>query len=391
MQIKNSEVKEREWDINLLEQFKTRNLKSLLIKKLKEAKKNARESKADNNYFYYLFYLEQMEIQLLDYEVLTSKNKSDFSELNKNLYLFYVNSLFSNNYVKLLNRRYVNYNQQTEPFLENILSEYKKYPDRHFYSDMTYLCFLIISQKGNRENYYKLKELFFENYSKLADRTKYTISSILLNFFYDVVNEKDNINAERFIYLKLNVEEKFYKTVGHGWLDRYLFMNTVMAGCSLEKFDWVEDFIKSNSSELLENIREQYVNFAYVTLYIKKRNFEKALQHLSKCRKVEKRDKITVKYFEFMIYYELGYHEEMKYLTDTANHFLSKDKVFSPEFKELFRNFVYAINQLMEYKMSESKNKSSLEKIKKFLKNNNVQSKNWFEGRVRKFEIENSK
>lgn len=389
LELKNSELKERETDINLLQQFKTRNLKSLFLKKLKEAKKNAKEEKVDNDYFYYLFLLEQLEVQLLDYELHSGANKNDFSELNKNLYLFYINSLFINNSMKIFNSRAMRYDEETKLHFEDIISAYQKYPDKHFYSEMACICLMIARQCGNRENYYNLKKLFFENYSELTDHIKYTISSVLMNFSYDVLNEKDNLISERFIYLKLQVEEKFYKDIGHGWLDQYLFMNTVITACSLEEFDWVENFIKNNSSELMESIRDQYVNFAHVAFYLKKKNYEKALQHLSKCQKVEKQDKLNLKYYEFVIYYELGYQEEMKYLTDTTNHFLSKDKIFSQDHKESYRNFFYLINKMMEYKISGNKrSKHNLEVIKKFLESNNVYNKKWFRTRIEEFEKE---
>ena len=123
-----------------------------------------------------------------------------------------------------------------------------------------------------------------------------------------------------------------------------------MCACRAGEFRWAEKFIEEHKDELIENIREQYANYAYITLNLRTGKFIEALEYLSKCRNVDGRDKLNIRVFEFNAYYELGHYDELKALADTTNHFLRKDKIFSAEEQNSFKNYVTAITKLMDYK-----------------------------------------
>lgn len=392
IELKRHFSKENEIDVNFLEEFKSRNLKSLFIKKLQEAKKKASSAKFDKNYFYFKYMLEHVEKTFIDYEFQYDiKAIEDFTALNENLSLFYFYSFFYDSYNKFsvnlfspnaLNREYYN----------EILSWYEKSPHKNDFAEMIYLCFKLVYDFENKENYYKLKELFFENSQQMGRAIKYDIVSALLNFCRDNFRRLNNdFIKDEFIYVKHLLEEDLYKESGFGWLDQYLFMTSVITACDAGEFIWAHKFIEKYNDRLLEKIRNQYYNFAHITLNMKQKKYEEALKYLSQCESINEADKMNLRLYQFVIYYEFGYQEEIKYLTDTTNHYLKKSKIHRPFYKSAFKLFMDSVNKLVSYKCEvdeKKKNKHDLFLIKQLIDENKIANPKWILEKITELEKE---
>jgi len=153
-----------------------------------------------------------------------------------------------------------------------------------------------------------------------------------------------------------------------------------MCACRAGEFDWAEKFIEEHNHELIEGVREQYTNYAYITLNLRRGRFEDALHYISKCRNVDDGDKLNIKVFEFNAYYELGYYDELKALADSANHMLRNDKFFSKKEKANYKLYVTAISKLMDYKCgvgNRQKDPGFLPNLIGFINENQMRNKQW--------------
>ncbi len=375
-----------ECDINLLEQYKLRSLKSLFVRKLKESRNNIAKSPVDNLTFYYSYILEYTEMSYIDYEYLLKSKDSDYyAELNKSLTIFYFSNLLYHN-ANNIQLSFNKYAYVDKDFHLKIMKHYEDSSIKDAYPDILYLAYITASEPHNKEGYYKLKNLFFNSYKIYSKGIQYDLAVNLLNFCRNnaVRGNKDFLKDE-FTYIKLMVEEKLYQSTSFGWIDQYLFMSSVACACRAGEFAWAEKFIEEHKHELMESKREQYTNFAYTTLNLRRGRFQDALHYLSKCRNVDDGDKLNIRVFEFNAYYELGYYDEFKALADTTNHFLRKDKIFSKDEHIVFKNYVNTITKLMDYKFNvgnKQKDKGFLPGVLNFILENKMLNKNWLLGKI---------
>lgn len=386
LELENQKAKLIERDINLLQQYKLRALKSLFSKSIRETKKKFSTSLIDNSTFYYGYMLEYTEISFIDYEFLLKSKKTDYySELNRNLSLFFfTNQLYHNhNNIQLAFNKHAYVDMDHH---EKTLKTYEESPFKSKYTDILFNAYKAARDPEDTHSYETVKKLFFENHNSFTRSIQYDIAVCLLNFCRNNASKGNKkFIADEFQYIKLIVEENLYQNTGFGWMDQYLYMNSVMCACRAGEYDWAEKFINEKNHELTENIREQYKNYAYTTLNLRLGKFEEALKYLSKCNNVDDGDKLNIKVFEFNAYYELGYYDELKALADTTLHFLRKDKIFSEAEHNAFRNYITAITKLMDYKFNvagKKKDESFLGSVQDFVNSNRILNSRWLTQKI---------
>lgn len=386
LELENQKTKPIERDINLLQQYKLRALKSLFSKSIRETKKKFSASLIDNSTFYYGYMLEYTEISFIDYEFLLKSKKTDYySELNRNLSLFYItNQLYHNhNNIQLAFNKHANVDMNLH---EKALKTYEETPFKSNYTDILYYAYKAACNLEDTNSYEMVKKLFFENHTSFTRSIQYDIAVCLLNFCRNNASKGNKkFIADEFQYIKLMVEDNLYQNTGFGWMDQYLYMNSVMCACRAGEYDWAEKFIEEKNYELTESIREQYKNYAYTTLNLRRGRFEEALKYLAKCNNVDDGDKLNIRVFEFNAYYELGYYDELKALADTTMHFLRKDKIFSVAEHNAFRNYISAITKLMDYKFNigdKQKDEGFLRSVLDFINNNKTLNSKWLAQKI---------
>jgi hypothetical protein len=368
-------------DLNQLEGYKLKNLKSQFIKKAAETRKKLSVRPLDilSHYYNYMIYCSEMSY--LDYNFLfDSKEKDYHSGVNNSLMLFYcTNQLYHN-----INN--IQYTHNSSALLDKethlrALKLYEDFPLKDPFADILYSSYIAMTTPGDKESYEKLKEVFFENYSKCSKGIQCDLATTMINFCRNSAQiGSAEFVKEEFTYIKLLIEDGLYRSLTVGWMDQYLFVQSVMSACRSGKFDWAEKFIEEHKHELIEEVREQYTNYAYITLNLRRGRFEDALYYISKCRNVDDGDKLNIKVFEFNAYYELGYYDELKALADSANHMLRNDKFFSKSEKANYKLYVTAISRLMDYKCkvgSRYKSPDFLPNLISFINENQMRNKQW--------------
>ena len=368
-------------DLNLLDGYRLKNLKSLFIKKAAETRKKLQARPQDNLSHYYSYMIYCSEMSYLDYDFLFRSGETDYhSGINRSLLLFYItNQLYHNT-------NSIQYAANSSAVIdkdvhENTLKMYEDSPFKDTYTDLLQLSYKALAGDSSKEAYDKLKIVFFENYRNCAKYIQYDLITSIINFCRNNAQiGSAEFVKEEFIYIKLMIEEKIYENSTIGWIDQYLFVQSVMCACRAGEFDWAEKFIEEHNHELIDGVREQYTNYAYITLNLRRGRFEDALHYISKCRNVDDGDKLNIKVFEFNAYYELGYYDELKALADSANHMLRNDKFFSKKEKANYKLYVTAISKLMDYKCgvgNRQKDPGFLPNLIGFINENQMRNKQW--------------
>ncbi len=278
IELENYSLKKTEGDLNILEQFQSRGLYDFFEKKVIESRSDLQKMNNEQEFHYlsYLVGLKEAELRSLKHNIKDLKN-IDFDSLNRNLTLYFYIKFFHTNY----NRYQIAY-MYNIPVMDNnitrVIQSYDEYEFRNYISDTHYLSFKTVYDPLNEDNYFRLSDLYYENFSRYSLKDKYDFTCALINFC------KNNSNTgklyfvnEAYQYTKIIADHDLFAVIDSKYIDRYMFRNTVIAACTAGEFGWCEEFIEKYKHKLQEEIREQSVNFAYTHLNFKSRNFESAI------------------------------------------------------------------------------------------------------------------
>lgn len=365
-------------DLNQLDAFRLKKLNSLFIKKSAESRKNLEAQPLDNQSYYRRYLLNCSEMSLFDYT--SRKFRYHFDEINESLALFYYTNQLYHNTNSIGISFFVSLPIDKEAH-NSVIEMYENSAYKDPYTDILKFSYLAQSGEGSREDYEKLKKVFFENYKKCAKAVQHDLATLMVNFCMQNARKGNTQFAnEESIYIKLIIEDELYKAGTFVRIDQYQFVKYVVAVCEEGRYDRAEKFIEEHNHELPEDVREQYTNYSYISLNQRRGRFEDALHYISKCRNIDPADRLNLKMFEFISYYELGYYDELKALADSTNHMLRTDKYYSPTEKTYNKNYIKVISWLMDHKCkvgSRYKDPDFLPNIISFIKENNMRYKLW--------------
>jgi uracil phosphoribosyltransferase len=114
----------------------------------------------------------------------------------------------------------------------------------------------------------------------------------------------------------------------------------------LSEFEWAQNFINSYKDKLPEDIRENTFNYANAMFEFAAGNFSTSLEILSKISYNDVYHKIKCKCLLAMLYYELGYNDQLLSHIDSFNHFIINDRFLNKERKKYYSNFIRYIKKI---------------------------------------------
>lgn len=122
----------------------------------------------------------------------------------------------------------------------------------------------------------------------------------------------------------------------------------------LRKLEWAEEFIQKTSRELPEKLRDSMTNHSLANLFFLKKEFNKALDYISRVNYDYPQHKIDSKTLTFRIYYELGEYEHAISVLDTTRQYLQKGTELAEIFRTCNLNFVKYAAELLRRKTTGS-------------------------------------
>ena len=227
------------------------------------------------------------------------------------------------------------------------------------------IYFYSISLYHNPENedyFYKLKELLFKHGEELGKASEEGLYIYLQNYCYRKADTGDiKFLNERFYILEKIVKKEL--CIRDGYIVKDFFNSMVIVALELGKLSYADSFIKKYQTFLHIGQSSNVLSFNYACLEFYKKDYERALEYLSKVEYDDFYDKVIVRSLNLMIYYEAGMIEQGISLIDSFNHFLSSNKDVSPYVKDRTKNFIDIINRL--FKIKEGNSKIDIKKLKK--------------------------
>ena len=238
----------------------------------------------------------------------------------------------------------------------------------------------VMLEPGDESHYRNCKKLLLEYRSELSLGYLHKFITGLLNYSNTMLlNGKTSYNKEVFDNISLLVDTGAMLAETDGFVNQYTYVIAVSSACNEGEYEWAEKFITEYKKHLRQEFREQYYEYALVTFYMKKKEPETALEHLSKIRILNLMDKMTVKRYEAMIFYESGYEDQFRSVLDSLTN-LKGNRELSGSAKELLTKFIQFAKRLGSMKFSGKDTGEldfALDSLKREIIAANVINKNW--------------
>ena len=236
------------------------------------------------------------------------------------------------------------------------------------------------------EQEYHFRELI--NYSKRFDAklTPMFKNNVFITMFNHCLNRiykgESEFRKHLFDISKLFANEK--QLMGEQkFINPFLFTGIVRNSAYLKEFRWTEDFIKEFRKHLEPGSNTEVLNYTNAMLEFEKGNFEKSLAYLSGSNPDKLVMKINAKNLQLMLYFELGYNDELISLIDTYKHYLNNNTSIGETQKQRNVRFVNAVSELLKIKLRDDPVSTALF-LKKMEESEYFILKEWIEAKLKK-------
>lgn len=380
IELQNYEKDEKLRGIIVMKEKMNRNLNSSFEKSMKNYKNMLANLKLDFEYFYYEY--SALKLQREFTATMNKTNAEKTVEEEKEiefLTLFYLNECADIYNTLLVNGSIMNKEYNSDN-LELFLTLMEKF--EHGYKEIiesSLLCLKLVLNKTDESVYFKLKNIFFERSHNFSIPFNMSLGLTLREHCgrKTAKGMKDYVK-ENFEVLLYTFENNFVTVDNNGFIDPLSFTSLVSCACRLNKIEWTEKFINENIKKINPEYRDKFHNYSLVTLNVKKKNFNEALNYLAKMEVKNQMDHVSVKRFQLMIYYESGHTDELYSLIEAFRNFISKNKKLSESIKLPAGKFVYFVKKFSNIKFNyNSDNRSKIEELKEELVRTEVINKIW--------------
>ena len=385
LQIKRFRDNEINANFFLIRELRERDLTREAERVIKENTKNINSLKqGDETLFFYKYQNddEMLTLQEKQYagryeKYMTGKVVED---LLKNLTDHYLLKTLKH-YAAVLNTNEMYKTDFKIDYFKNILSVFKlDYFKNSPVLEMYYYACMILEHPEHENSFYELKRLVISSQDSLNRDTMLDLFINLENYCVRRDREgKHKFNNELLEIYKYELEKKSYL---HGkYMEHYFYKSVVATALLAQEIEWTEKFVNDYKKELLPEYRDPVYFHCCAKIEIVKKNFDKALELLSKSKFDEIYIKTESKLLVAVIYYEQGIEDSLNSLLDTMRHFFKNDRFMADERKNFYWDFVKILNKLVS--LRNKTDKSAIFEIQ-----NNVNQtpklhlKNWLQEKI---------
>ena len=379
------ELQNYERDIKLrgmviMKEQMNRDLNSAFERSMKGYKNLLSEMKQDYEYFYYNYKAMKLEREFTaDINKANAEKIIDEEREIEYLTLFYLNECADVYNTLLINNSYLD-----KDFKDDNLKTFVEFMEnfKQSYKEITYCSLLslkIILDKTDDSVYKRFKNIFTDNSHKFSSTFNSYMGLTLMEYCNrNIMNGKTEYVKEMYEISLYIFENNLLMNDKKAYMNPFVFTQLVSTACSLSKFNWVKNFIDENMKRINPEYRDKFYNFAHLTLNFKMKNFNEAMNHVSKMDIKSQMDHVSVKRYQLMIYYESGYTDELYSLIEAFRNFISKNKKLAESVKLQAAKFIYFVKRFSDLKFNyNTPDKIKISELKHELLKTEVINKIW--------------
>lgn len=323
------------YELDLLKQYKRRELENLYQSQLKTVKSILKKDKFKNKEFYKrTFLLATVENEHFTAKHIRALDQNIQIKLNNLDFFYFATKLKETcemlNRQRLLNQQYeLHLFEEIEVIIDKNRDDYLNQP--------TILCYyeiykLLISEDDIDQLKVCIKTLN-ENADKFSGEELKGMYDFPQNYCIAHVNNGNTKYSNILFDLqKLLVDKSFNLT--NGYISQQSFTNIVSLALKLNKFEWSENFIENFKDRMSPEIKENAYNINKANLFYSSKNYDKTIRLLSQ---VEFADTSYAYYSKVLLlktYYALEEFETLSYFITAFKLNVKRNKELPTFFKK---------------------------------------------------------
>lgn len=263
--------------------------------------------------------------------------------------------------------------------LEELLENMKMNNDPFYpYVAAYYMAYMKGKHPGNSVYYRRLKELMEKEGEKFAHSEKHVLYLVLISYLSERTGERrdDALKRELFEIYNTMYRLNIFKPSPRERLDPNIFITALGSAFQLDRHEWAEEFIYTASPDLSPEYREGMKDFALGQLYMRKGEYEKALEKIIHVKYVYNLQKLDVKAMQVKLHYELNNFEQALSVIDAAKHYIATTNEVSDTYKKLHLVMLKYTAELIKRKTNN--NLKDIDMVIEKMKNENqLLSRGW--------------
>lgn len=208
------------------------------------------------------------------------------------------------------------------------------------------------SDTDDERNYYRYKESVFANrkYLSHGEMRFHLLRMMRYCLLKNAAATKPGrFDEELFDVYNIFIEEEYYKTPLAKHLSVEAFRPIVNLGLKLKKYDWTLKFINKYKSKLPPERRKNMFHYASALYFFHTGKYGESMQHSQKVEFDHFLFKLDLRDLMLMTLYELRAFENALSFIDSYKHFLKNDRTLADAEKKRHRNFINAVQKLVEF------------------------------------------
>lgn len=214
---------------------------------------------------------------------------------------------------------------------------------------LIYKNILLLELSHTEEYYFKVKELQEKYGAGLSVKDKYmtfTHRAGFCAFVYNRLGKKTFIQEILEVH-KGMLKEGLYEYYKMSYPD---FVNFVKIGTLAGDYEYVISFIEKYKDRIIEEERENCLNFTAAYMAFHKNDKQKAMELLSRTNFSNFILKIQVKLLQIEIYAELGLYEQLLSAIDTCRHYLRSEGFLTELYRKSISDFLILVKDIATLK-----------------------------------------
>ncbi len=198
--------------------------------------------------------------------------------------------------------------------------------------------FKMLNQEEDTSYFDDLFQLLNEDTSSISFEDLKSMLLYAINFCVRKMRrgETDYVEKALNLYL-LGIHKNIL--LEDNYLTPWTFGNVVKLELRLNRYDWVENFIKKYKNKLHPDSKDNTIAYNLAEVYCHKGDYDTALSHLSKVEFSDLSHHLGSRIMLSKIYYELDEEEALLSLLSAFNIFLKRNKKISDTIKKTCLNF----------------------------------------------------
>jgi hypothetical protein len=220
-----------------------------------------------------------------------------------------------------------------------------------------YLAFVSFSDPDNEPLYQEFKHSLQEHQAVLHPLDAFDLYQHALNICIIHINTGNQTQYREFFELYRTMTESGL-IVAKGELAEGMFKNIITAGLAVKEYEWVEQFIRTQSKHLPEAVRQNAMSFNLANVLFSQKKFDEVIGLLQRVEYSDLVYLLGARWLLIRTYYELDEGKALESSLESFRVYLLRNKILSTITKKEYLSLISFTRALIKSRYEKEKLKT---------------------------------